>query len=144
MGLFSNPYTIKDGNICLKAIKIFNIAQNIWKNIVIDASIFIIIKINFVEAKIRDDVIIELNSGGNTNFVILNLILEEIISEKCSIKQKILQKLNIESIITNKNLTEYKEIKYYESILKITFMYYRSKNKIIDWSTFFPGIFLSF
>ena len=130
IGVHKKPYSIKEGIICIKAVKLFNSSIIQWKNFISTISNTIAI----IENKIQEEILFDLKTGGQISIIVLTAVIELILVNP--IKEKVINKL-LSKIEYPKKLE--KVIKRNNMIYKMDFMYHKLTKKSFDWKLFFRG-----
>eukprot|EP01022_Parablepharisma_sp_SALTPOND_P005166 TRINITY_DN121853_c0_g1_i1.p1 TRINITY_DN121853_c0_g1~~TRINITY_DN121853_c0_g1_i1.p1 ORF type:complete len:622 (+),score=45.53 TRINITY_DN121853_c0_g1_i1:732-2597(+) len=130
IGLHKDPYSVKDGSVCMKGIKLFNIAQSRWTAFTGCAS----------GNQVKADLLMDVATGGSTNLIMLVDLVQNTI--KGDVKKKLLRKMKIAELPQNKlkGGFEIRYAAYYGSLTSILYGYYQHHKKLPDWKEVVEGL----
>ncbi len=130
IGLHAGPYTAKDCSVCIRAIKLFNLSQSIWKDLCLPLSIPYRYPVG-VEIKLHDETLSELSTGGYTHVALLRVLMEK--SLEPAVREKVLVRMQTHTAADARILAAN------EAVVELSYRYFEAKKALPDWNALVPS-----
>jgi len=120
---------MKEELIIIKGIQVFNAAQD--KNCLFLASF--LPDGSPEKVKVKERPAADSITGGRVNIVFINDILEKVLNER--FKERVIKKYLVSQLPQKKNkpIDELRKLKFYESLILLTYAYQRMNKELPNW-----------